>query len=172
MPVAKLSRGVVEAPRAAAPAVPLPAGTGSAVARAAGQYSGIEAVRVEEILSAVREQKKMLASLVEQVTRWELDGSEVRVYFPRERSTLAELLEGREMMEGLRTVVSRVLGQPLRVCVRLDCAAAGGSRGETPGARRAPAGELRAKFERDPVVRAMLERFGGEIKEVWRRDED
>jgi len=38
--------------------------------------------------------------------------------------------------------------------------------------RRAATSEARAKFERDPVVRAMLERFGGEIRDVRRRDED
>jgi hypothetical protein len=32
--------------------------------------------------------------------------------------------------------------------------------------------ELRARFEQDPIVRAMLERFGGRISEVKRRDEE
>jgi uncharacterized protein with GYD domain len=31
--------------------------------------------------------------------------------------------------------------------------------------------ELREKFERDPIVRAMLQRFGGKISEVKRREE-
>jgi len=31
--------------------------------------------------------------------------------------------------------------------------------------------ELRAKFERDPMVRSMLQRFGGKISEVKRREE-
>jgi len=31
--------------------------------------------------------------------------------------------------------------------------------------------ELRTRFEQDPIVRAMLERFGGRISEVKRRDE-
>jgi len=154
----------------AAPAGPLPATNLGTVARAAGSYQGIEAVQVEGILSAVRGQTKMLAGLVEQVTRWELDGSEMRVYFPRDRSALAEMLETtRDAMDRLRAIASQVLGQPLRVCVKLDAAASPASAGS---ARRAQAHELRAKFERDPVVRAMLERFGGEIRDVRRRDED
>ena len=32
--------------------------------------------------------------------------------------------------------------------------------------------ELRAKFEQDPIVRAMLERFGGQISDVKRRGEE
>ena len=153
-----------------APTGPVPATSLGAVARAAGSYQGIEAMQVESILAAVRGQTKMLAGLVEQVTRWELDGGEMRVYFPRDRSALAEMLETtRDAMDRLRNIASQVLGQPLRVCVRLDSAATGGA--SLPG-RRATAPDLRAKFERDPVVRAMLERFGGEIRDVRRRDED
>ncbi|HKO04417.1 MAG TPA: hypothetical protein VJW51_06695, partial [Candidatus Acidoferrales bacterium] len=149
---------------------PVPASSLGAVARAAGSYQGIEAVQVESILTAVRGQTKMLAGLVEQVTRWELDGAEMRVYFPRDRSALAEMLETtRDAMDRLRSIASQVLGQPLRVCVKLDSAAPGSA--SLPG-RRAAAADARAKFERDPVVRAMLERFGGEIRDVRRRDED
>ena len=149
---------------------PVPATSLGTIARAAGSYQGIEGMQVESILAAVRGQTKMLATLVEQVTRWELDGSEMRVYFPRDRSALAEMLETtRDAMERLRNIASQVMGQPLRVCVKLD-----GSRTETEAApvRRAAPSDLRAKFERDPVVRAMLERFGGEIRDVRRRDED
>jgi len=62
-----------------------------------------------------------------------------------------------------------VLGQPVRVCVKLDAAGTGAA---LAALRRAGSTDLRAKFERDPVVRAMLERFGGEIRDVRRRDED
>ncbi len=153
-----------------APAGPVTATSLGAIARTSGAFQGIEAMQVESILSAVRGQTKMLATLVEQVTRWELDGSEMRVYFPRERSALAEMLETtRDAMERLRTIASQVVGQPLRVCVKLD--ASQGGTGLVP-TRRSGSPDARAKFERDPVVRAMLERFGGEIRDVRRRDED
>jgi len=175
-PVARLDAPPIQAaPSAqpqrtiAAPSGPVPAASIGAVARAAGAYLGIEAMQVESILDNVRGQTKMLAGLVEQVTRWEVEGSEMRVYFPRDRSALAEMLETtREAMERLRTIASQVLGQQLRVCVKLDSAPVGSA----APARRGPAPDLRAKFERDPVVRAMLERFGGEIRDVRRRDED
>lgn len=153
-----------------APAGPVPATSLGTIARTAGSFQGIEAMHVESILTAVRGQTKMLATLVEQVTRWELDGSEMHVYFPRDRSALAEMLETtRDAMERLRTIASQVMGQPLRVCVKLDAAATGSAPAPV---RRAASTDLRAKFERDPVVRAMLERFGGEIRDVRRRDED
>jgi len=162
--------GGTSARTVSAPAGPVPATSLGTIARSAGTLQGIEAMQVESILAAVRGQTKMLATLVEQVTRWELDGSEMRVYFPRDRSALAEMLETtRDAMERLRTIASQVVGQPLRVCVKLDASAPGTA---TAPVRRAAANELRAKFERDPVVRAMLERFGGEIRDVRRRDED
>jgi DNA polymerase-3 subunit gamma/tau len=168
-PVSRKEPAAPAARTVAAPSGPMPASNLGAVARAAGSYLGMEAMQVESILAAVRGQTKMLATLVEQVTRWELEGSEMRVYFPRDRSALAEMLETRDAMDRLRAIASQVLGQPLRVCVKLDASAATGG---AAAARRAPPAELRAKFERDPVVRAMLERFGGEIRDVRRRDED
>jgi hypothetical protein len=55
-----------------------------------------------------------------------------------------------------------VLGQPLRVCVKLDSALPTGVRGA----------DLKSRFEEDPIVRAMLERFGGRISDVKRRSEE
>lgn len=144
--------------REPAPA-PVAAPPPSIVARAAGEISGLEAAQVAAIKSAIQQQQKFLASLVEHVSRWELDGSEMRLYFPAESRALAEMLQARDPMERLRTITSSVVGQPLRVCVRLDVA---------PASTRtsSSAAELRARFEQDPVVQAMLERFGGRIAEV------
>jgi hypothetical protein len=68
----------------------------------------------------------------------------------------------REAMERLRTAVNQVVGQPLRVCVKLDSARAATNRSS----------ELQARFEQDPIVRAMLEKFGGRISRVKHRGED
>ena len=100
--------------------------------------------------------------MVEHVSKWELEGGEMRLYFPSERRSLAEMLQSRDPMERLRTVMSAAIGQPLRVCVKLDSARSGMARGA----------ELKARFEQDPIVRAMLERFGGRISEVKRGNED
>jgi len=65
-------------------------------------------------------------------------------------------------MERLRTVLNQVVGQPLRVCVKLESGRAAAALGS----------ELRARFEEDPIVRAMLERFGGRISKVKRPGEE
>jgi DNA polymerase III subunit gamma/tau len=123
--------------------------------------SGLAAAQFEAIKAALQEQK-FLSSMVEYVTRWELEGNEMRLFFPTDKRTLAEMLQARDAMERLRNVASRVIGQPLRVCVKLESARPGNARPS----------DLRAHLEQDPIVRAMLDRFGGRISEVKRRGEE
>ena len=148
---------------AAEKAGPVPISAPRVIAKIAeSQFSGLAAAQLESIQSALRNQQKFLWSMVEHASRWELQGSEMNLYFPPESRALAEMLQARDPMEKLRTVLSTVMGQPLRVCVKLDS-----SRSSVPRAS-----EMRARFEEDPIVRAMLERFGGQISDVKRRSED
>jgi DNA polymerase III subunit gamma/tau len=156
---------VVRAPIAdaiAARNVPAPASAPRVVANSLeATTSGLAAAQFDAIKSALQDQK-FLWAMVEHVSKWELEGGEMRLYFPSERRSLAEMLQSRDPMERLRTVMSAAIGQPLRVCVKLDSARSGMARGA----------ELKARFEQDPIVRAMLERFGGRISEVKRRSEE
>ena len=135
-------------------------------ATAAQEHKGLAAAQVEAIKAAIQSQHKFLSSLIEPVTRWEVEGGEMRLYFPTESRALAEMLQSRDPLEKLRAISSQVMGQPLRVCVRLESA-------RSPRAMEPTMSELRAQFEQDPIVREMLARFGGSISEVKRRtDED
>ena len=147
---------------------PVPGSMPSMIARTADPSSGLEAAQVAAIKAAILSQQKFLGELVDSASRWELEGGEIRLYFPTESRALAELLQGRESMEKLRSISSRVLGQQLRVCVKLESAPMLGSTVRAAQNAR----ELRARFEQDPIVRAMLERFGGRISEVKRRNEE
>lgn len=141
---------------------PLPAPSPRIVADAAQESAnGIASAQVDAIKAALQGQK-FLWSMVEHATRWEVGGGELRLYFPTESRALAEMLQARDPMERLRTVLHQVVGQPLRVCVKLDSARAGAVGGSN----------LRARFEEDPMVRAMLERFGGQISKVRRPGEE
>jgi DNA polymerase III subunit gamma/tau len=148
---------------------------GAAAVPAAGQtksngtitrVDGISVEQVAAIKAAVQTQQKFLGELVEHASRWELEGSELRIYFSREKRPFAEMLEGRESLEKVRVASSTVLGRTVRVCARLE--------GVEAAAARAASGtqELRGQFERDPMVRSMLQRFGGKISEVKRRQEE
>jgi DNA polymerase-3 subunit gamma/tau len=129
--------------------------------------TGLEAAKVDAIKAESFAQAKFLGELLESAVRWEFEAGEVRLYFPTERRALADLLQSRDHIEKLRTIASRVIGQPLRVCVKLEASPVLASKVRAGDSGR----ELRARFEQDPIVRAMLERFGGRISEVKRRDE-
>jgi DNA polymerase-3 subunit gamma/tau len=141
---------------------PVPASPPRIVARAAGDAAGgLASAQVEAIKAALQGQK-FLWSMVEHATRWEIEGGELHLFFPTESRSLAEMLQARDPMERLRTVLNQVVGRPLRVCVKLESGRASAVRGS----------ELRARFEEDPIVRAMLEKFGGQISKVKRPGEE
>jgi len=133
---------------------------------AAAKAIGISQEHVAEIKTAIHAQQKFLGELVEQSSLWELEGAELRIYFPPDKRPFAEMMEGRETLEKIRSISSKVLGRAVRVCAKLEgvaAAAASAGRGTQ---------ELRAQFERDPMVRSMLQRFGGKISEVKRSQEE
>jgi DNA polymerase III subunit gamma/tau len=145
-----------------APAAPVPASPPRIVAQVAEDSSGgLASAQVDAIKAALHGQK-FLWSMVEAVTRWEIENGELRLFFPTESRVLAEMLQAREPMERLRTVLNQVVGRPLRVCVKL----------QSGGAATNRTSELRARFEQDPIVRAMLEKFGGQISKVKRPGEE
>lgn len=156
----------------------LPSATSPAVATAASseikalngntkemRVSGISQEQAAEIKTAIQAQQKFLGELVEHSSGWELEGAELRIYFSPSNKTFAELIEGRDTLEKIRNISSNVLGRAVRVCARLESVAA-------VAAAASGTQELRAQFEKDPLVRSMLQRFGGKITEVRSRQEE
>ncbi len=127
---------------------------------------GMTQEQVAEIKTAIQAQQKFLGEIVQQGSRWELDGAELRIYFPQEKRAFAEMMEGRDSLEKVRICSSKVLGRPVRVCAKVEAVAATAPR-ENSGTQ-----DLREQFERDPMVRSMLQRFGGKISEVKLRQEE
>jgi DNA polymerase III subunit gamma/tau len=132
------------------------------------QYEGITVEQVSQIKTAVQKQQKFLGELLEHATAWEVAGAELKLYFPAAKKSFAEMLEGRDSLEKLRSISSNVLGRAMRVCAKLAA-----STSPQPATRAgSEQQELRAKFERDPMVRSILQRFGGKISEVRRAQEE
>ena len=147
----------------ARPSAPVPASPPRIVARAAeDSTSGLASAQMDAIKVALQG-SKLLSSFLNQATRYQIEAGEFQLFFTSESRTLVDMLP-REAMERLRTTVNQVIGQPLRVCVKLDS-----SRVSAPSGRGS---ELRARFEEDPIVRAMLEKFGGQISNVKRPGEE
>jgi DNA polymerase-3 subunit gamma/tau len=129
---------------------------------------GLRIEEVTEIKAAIQAQQKFIGEFLEYASRWELEGMELRICFPSDKSAFAGLIEVRETLEKIRNAASKVLGRAVRVCARLDSSAASGAN----SARVTTSTEdLKAKFEKDPMVKSMLQRFGGKISEVRRQEE-
>ncbi len=134
---------------------------------------GIAAEQVAEIKAGLQAQQKFVAELLEHATRWELEGSELRICFRPEKSTFAGLMEGRETLEKIRATSGKVLGRAVRVCARLESSGTKEENSLRPASNGGlSAQELRAQFENDPMVKSMLQRFGGRISEVKRQTEE
>jgi DNA polymerase III subunit gamma/tau len=127
--------------------------------------TGMSVEQVKEIKAALEAQQKFIVELLEHASRWELETCELRIYFPSDESAFAGLLEGRETLEKIRAASGKVLGRTVRVCARLESGAAN----VASASRAASTQEMRAQFENDPMVKSMLQRFGGRISEVRRR---
>jgi DNA polymerase-3 subunit gamma/tau len=130
--------------------------------------SGLSEEQIAEIKSAIQSQQKFLGELLEHAHRWELEGAELRIYFPTSDRTYAEMIEGRDSIEKIRSISSKVLGRPVRVCAKLESVAATA----VSASRGSASQDLRDQFERDPVVKSMMQRFGGKITEVKRNHEE
>jgi DNA polymerase-3 subunit gamma/tau len=130
--------------------------------------NGLAEEQVAEIRAAIQAQQKFLGELLEHAHRWELEGAELRIFFATEKRAFAEMVEGRDSLEKIRAASGKVLNRSVRVCAKMESVAA-----TAANASQAASGakELREKFERDPMVRSMLQRFGGKISEVKRREE-
>jgi hypothetical protein len=131
--------------------------------------SGLSSHQVAEIKASIQATQKFIGELLEHASRWELEGAELRIYFPLEKTTFAGLIEGRETIEKIRSSSSKVLGRAVRVCAKLDSGAVSDA---STSSRSASTQEMRAQFENDPMVKSMLQRFGGRISEVRRRTGD
>ncbi len=146
----------------AAPEPSAPVAKEVAKETAAVAAQGLSEAQVLEIRAAIQAQQKFLGELVEHGHRWELDGAELRIYFATEKRPFAEMIEGRDSLEKVRAASSKVLGKSVRVCARIETVAGNAA------PQVANTQELRAQFERDPMVKSMLQRFGGKISEVKR----
>jgi DNA polymerase III subunit gamma/tau len=130
--------------------------------------TGLTAEEVVGIKTLIQTQQKFVGELLEHASRWELESGELRIYFSSEKSTFAGLIEGREALEKVRAASNKVLGRSVRVCARLES----GTANDANAPRSASTQEMRAQFENDPLVKSMLQRFGGKISEVRRRNEE
>jgi DNA polymerase-3 subunit gamma/tau len=136
------------APAMARPAPEAPVKTAAPVAPA-----GEDAV-LAEIKSKVYGQSNFLGSCLEHMSGWRVENGEATFIYAQKDSFFADLLKNREQQETLRAVCAQVLGQPVKICVRLDMQESE-ARMERPNARE--------RAERDQTVEAIRKKFDGMV---------
>ena len=116
-PLVSSPAAFTESPEPKVSTSPAPASPPRIVARSAeGSGAGLLAAQLDAIKAALQGQK-FLWSMVEHATRWEMAGGELQIFFPTESRALAEMLQARDPMERLRTVLHQVVGQQTaRLC--------------------------------------------------------
>jgi len=136
-----------------APAMPLPA---PAVPVETAVPANEDAV-LAAIKTKVYGQSNFLGSCLEHMTGWRWENGEVTFSYAQKDSFFADLLKSREQQDILRAVCAQVLGQPVKICVRLEEQKIE-ARGERPSARE--------RAERDETVEAFRKKFDGMVLDV------
>lgn len=113
--------------------------------------------RLESIKSLVFNQSKFLGSCLEPLVGWRFEDGEVRFLYSKKDSWAADALQSREQMEKLRAACAQVLGEPVKICVRLE-EQEHWNRTERPGARE--------RAGQDSAVEAFRKRFDCTLVDV------
>jgi len=140
-------------PSRPAPARPVPApDVPTATAAPADEDAVLAAIKTK-----VYGQSNFLGSCLEHMAGWRRESGEVTFSYAQKDSFFADLLKSREQQEILRAVCAQVLGQPVKICVRLE-EQENDARGERPSARE--------RAERDVTVEAFRKKFDGMVLDV------
>jgi DNA polymerase-3 subunit gamma/tau len=139
------------APTAAPPPSPAPVET-SAHAAPVNEDADLTAIK-----SKVYGQSNFLGSCLEHMSSWRFANGEATFVYAQKDSFFADLLKSREQQETLRNVCAEVLGQPVKICVRLEGQEVE-ARLERPNARE--------RAERDQTVEAFRKKFDGAVLDV------
>ena len=113
--------------------------------------------RLADIIAKVYAKSNFLGSCLEHVTGWTFENGEATFVFLPKDSFFAELLKNREQQETLRSICEEVLGQPVKICVRL---------GVQESEARTDRPDARERAARDQTVEAFRKRFDGTVLDV------
>ncbi len=142
------------APVAARPVPAAPLETAVPVETSAPAAPASEDAVLAEIKSKIYGQSNFLGSCLEHMSSWRVENGEATFIYAQRDSFFADLLKNREQQETLRAVCAQVLGQPVKICVRLEVQESE-ARVARPNARE--------RAERDQTVEAIRKKFDGMV---------
>jgi DNA polymerase-3 subunit gamma/tau len=159
----KLHTGSFDRPPATAsvqappPAAEMPAAPAENTSPALPATPASEDGRLAAIKTAVYSQSNFLGSCLEHLSGFRIEEGQVDFIFAQKDSFYADLVKASEQLAILRSACIQVLGQPVRICVRLN---------EQAGAARTERPTARARAERDPGVDVFRKKFDGTVVDV------
>ncbi|HXF04032.1 MAG TPA: DNA polymerase III subunit gamma/tau [Blastocatellia bacterium] len=124
-----------------------------------GATDEIEAIKQQ----LIERGKILLATILEKAQTIEITGDRLRIVFARTESGHRETVLQKSNAQVLTAVAQAVTGRTLTLDVVVEANA--------PSEQSSRASALRAKAEADPVVRALVKTFKGEIVDVVAKDE-
>lgn len=120
------------------------------------EHAGEDA-RLAAIKTVVYSQSNFLGSCLEHLSGFRIKDGEVDIIFAQKDSFYADLVKAREQLETLRSACTQVLGQPVKICVRLE---------EQGIVARAERPSARERAERDQGVEAFRKKFDAIVVDV------
>ncbi len=160
------------------PGAPPPAGGPRAESSAAGvaaeaaqplrpQAETGEQAAVESFLKRVHEERGALGGFLEEASWIEIKGDALEIAFGERQRFFREKIESRDSLEYLKRVARDSAGRELLVRVTATTPGVVESRTLSPGeAEERRRQRLRAAAEEAPIVRTLLNAFGGQIVDV------
>ena len=146
-----------------APVSGAPSGGGAAATRAGTRDQAV----VEAFLKRVHEERGALGGFLEAASWIEIEDAALEIAFGEKHLVFREKIEARENLEYLRRVARDVAGRDLAIKVTVATpgvvAGRAAAQGESEETRKE---RLRREAERAPMVRSLLDTFGGRIVDV------
>ena len=146
----------------------LPAQAADANPAASADPGGRDQAAVEAILKRVHQERQALGGFLEEASWIEIDGDALVIAFNEKHSFFREKVEARESLDCLRRVAREVAGRDLavRVTVAAPGMAAAGRAPSPAETKDLQKQRMREAAEKTPLVRSLLDAFGGQIVDV------
>ena len=145
----------------------LPVRAADAIPAARADSGGRDQAAVEGILKRVHQERQALGGFLEEASWIDIEGDALVIAFNEKHAFFREKVEARESLDCLRRVAREVAGRDL--AVRVTVAAPGVAAGRAPSpAETADLNKqrMREAAEKTPLVRSLLDAFGGQIVDV------
>ncbi len=131
------------------------------------QVGARDQTAVEAILKRVHQERGALGGFLEEASWIEIAGDSLEIAFHEKHAFFKEKVEGKDSLDYLKRVARETAGRDLLVKVRVAAPGVVDGRAASPAeAAETQKQRLREAAEKAPLVRTLLDAFGGQIVDV------